>query len=79
MRTKEFHVTSGSEFGKRVADMEPEKKLIAQAVLSRVLWPPNLSPKNPIFVSDGSSASYVWCYYLREWTAKGSAAEPLTV
>ena len=79
MRTKEFHENSGSEFGKRVLEMEPEKERIAEAVLKYALWQEALDPKNPIFLSDGSSASYVWCHYLRAWAKNGPAGEALIV
>ena len=79
MKTEEFHVKSGSLFGMRVPEMRDVKKAVARDVVSRILWPSGTDAKNPVFFSDGSSASYVWCYYLRAWLKQADAGEILQV
>jgi hypothetical protein len=79
MRTKDFHIRSGSLFGARVAEMEGIKKAVARETVTRVLWPHGMDPKNPVFFSDGSSSSYVWCYYLGAWLQHTDHGERLSV
>lgn len=69
MVTQDFHLKSGSLFGRRVAELVREKKAVAKAVVENILMRPGCDPKNPVFISDGSSSSYVWCYFLRKWAA----------
>ncbi|HEY1661715.1 MAG TPA: hypothetical protein VGI03_04790 [Verrucomicrobiae bacterium] len=71
MRTKEFHMKSESQYGQRVADLELEKKRVADAIVQRILWRQGQHPHNPLYVSDGSSASFVFCKYLQRWIKEG--------
>ena len=64
MITKEFHVTSGSQFGKRITILAAEKERVGKAVVNRILWR-NTTPSNPILITDGSSGSFVFCHYLQ--------------
>lgn len=70
MITKQIYVDSHCEFGDQVAASEREKDQVAKEVVSKVLLFDEQNPANPVFISDGSSASSVWCHYMKEWAKR---------
>lgn len=69
MNTALLHTNSGSIYGSRVGNAAEAKTKIAKEVVKRILWRPGFDPNNPVFISDGSSASYVFCEYMQTYLA----------
>lgn len=63
MLTREFHTSSGSLFGTKLDQQLASKRAVAKKV-AEFLWQHTVEP---LFINDGSSTSYVWCYYMRVW------------
>lgn len=64
MKTKQFHQASGSRFGHNIGQNLPAKRAVAKKVVDTILWDNEV---DTLFINDGTSTSYVWCYYLERW------------
>ena len=74
MHTHEFHIQSGSLFGKKLGKQLQSKRTVASRVIE-LLWENKV---DALFINDGTSTSYVWCYYITRWVAE-RRNHPLTV
>jgi hypothetical protein len=66
MHTREFHLQSGSLFGKKLDQHLPSKRAVGKRV-SDFLWDNKV---DSLFINDGTSTSYAWCYHLSQWVAQ---------
>lgn len=67
MHTRSFHVHSKSDFGKKLPQQLDAKRQVAHALIDKLLWPRRV---DSLFMNDGTSVSYVWCYYLQRWVSE---------
>ncbi|MCH9023066.1 MAG: hypothetical protein IID32_09935, partial [Planctomycetes bacterium] len=65
MRTKLFHTNSTSKFATRFEDNSDKNKMIADIVINKILCPPGQDVADTLFLSDGSSTSYVFDAFLK--------------
>jgi DeoR/GlpR family transcriptional regulator of sugar metabolism len=78
MKTEKYHVESGSRFGRKLLVNKDAKKAVGKATVEKVLFRDGNALMNPVFVSDGTSTSYVWCYLMRR-RLRDDTAIPLGV
>jgi DeoR/GlpR family transcriptional regulator of sugar metabolism len=79
MKTSQLHINSGSEFGERVASASDQKKRIAEAVVSQILLAEDFNPANPVFISDGTTSSYVATEFVMRYAEKSRNADKIHI
>ena len=70
MNTANLHINSGSHYGQRLHTNAPVKARIAEWVVQNILLLERFDPRNPVFISDGSSASFVFWHFMQAYLAK---------
>lgn len=66
LSTLHFHRETGRIFGRRVEHLPEIKAAVGERVVCDILWREDF-PHTPIFLSDGTSSSYVWAAYQKKF------------
>src|SRR4051812_29629884 len=66
MESRDFHIKSGSTFGKKLDKNLNSKRAVARKTCD-LLWEEAV---DTLVINDGTSTTYPWCYLLNRWTAE---------